>query len=120
LGPAEILVEVRVPKCPAAGWSYQKMTRRAQDWATVAVAAIVEPTNGSVGRASIGLTNMGATPLRASEAEEALAEGAAIEEAAALVSEGTDPSSDYAASADFRLHLARVLGRRALEEAIAR
>ncbi|MBA3402212.1 MAG: xanthine dehydrogenase family protein subunit M, partial [Actinobacteria bacterium] len=43
-----------------------------------------------------------------------------IEEAAALVSEGTDPSSDYAASADFRLHLARVLGRRALEEAVSR
>ncbi|MBA3382665.1 MAG: xanthine dehydrogenase family protein subunit M [Actinobacteria bacterium] len=120
LGPAEMLVEVRVPKKPGAGWSYQKMTRRAQDWATVAVAAIVERANGSVGKASIGLTNMGATPLRASAAEEALAGGAAIEEAAALVSEGTDPSSDYAASADFRLHLARVLGLRALEEAVTR
>lgn len=135
LGPAEMLVEVRVPKKPGAGWSYQKMTRRAQDWATVAVAAIVEGrngsvekavaaiverTNGSVGKTSIGLTNMGATPLRASAAEDALAGGAGIEEAAALVSEGTDPSSDYAASADFRLHLARVLGRRALEEAVSR
>ena len=50
---------------PSAGWSYVKMRRRAQDWATVGVAAIVERTNGSVGKASIGLTNMGATPLRA-------------------------------------------------------
>ncbi len=120
IAPAEMLVEVRVPKRPAAGWSYTKMTRRAQDWATVAVAAIVERTNGSVGKASIGLTNMGATPLRATAAEDALAGGATIAEAAGLIPAGTDPSTDYAASADFRRHLAKVLGRRALEEAVAR
>ena len=120
IAPAEMLVEVRVPKRAAAGWSYTKMTRRAQDWATVAVAAIVERTNGAVGKASIGLTNMGATPLRASAAEDALAGGATIAEAAALIPDGTDPSTDYAASADFRRHLAKVLGRRALEEAVAR
>ena len=97
-----------------------KMRRRAQDWATVAVAAIVERTNGSVGKASIGLTNMGATPLRARAAEDALAGGTPIGEASALISEGTDPSSDQAASAEFRRHLAEVLGRRALEEAMAR
>ena len=120
IAPAEMLVEVRVPKRAAAGWSYTKMTRRAQDWATVAVAAIVERTNGSVGKASIGLTNMGATPLRASAAEDALAGGATIAKAAALIPDGTDPSTDYAASADFRRHLAKVLGRRALEEAVGR
>jgi carbon-monoxide dehydrogenase medium subunit len=116
----EMLVEVRVPKQASAGWSYMKMRRRAQDWATVAVAAIVERTNGSVGKASIGLANMGATPLRARAAEEALAGGTAIGEAAALIPEATDPSSDQAASAEFRRHLAEVLGRRALEEAITR
>jgi carbon-monoxide dehydrogenase medium subunit len=97
-----------------------KMRRRAQDWATVAVAAIVERTNGSVGKASIGLANMGATPLRARAAEEALAGGTEIGEAAALIPEGTDPSSDQAATAEFRRHLAEVVGRRALEEAITR
>ena len=120
IAPDEMLVEVRVPKRASAGWSYMKMRRRAQDWATVAVAAIVERTNGSVGKAWIGLANMGATPLRARAAEEALAGGAAIGEAAALIPEATDPSSDQAASAEFRRHLAEVIGRRALEEAIAR
>lgn len=118
--PTEMLVEARVPKQGAAGWSYQKMTRRAQDWATVAVAAVVERTNGSIGKASIGLANMGATPLRARAAEDALAGGASIEKAAELIPEGTEPASDHAASADFRRHLATVLGRRALEEAVAR
>jgi carbon-monoxide dehydrogenase medium subunit len=121
LGPAEMLTEVRVPKHEGStGWSYLKMRRRAQDWATVAVAAVVERTNGSIGKAAIGLTNMGPTPLRATRAEQALAGGAGIEDAAALIADDTDPPSDTFASADFRRHLARVLGRRALEEAASR
>jgi aerobic carbon-monoxide dehydrogenase medium subunit len=120
LQPDELLVEVRVPKLGSAGSSYVKMARRAQDWATVAVAAVVERTNGSIGKASIALTNMGATTLRAHAAEEALGGGASIEEASAQASDGTDPPSDQAASSDFRRHLARVLTRRALEEAAAR
>jgi aerobic carbon-monoxide dehydrogenase medium subunit len=121
MAPDEMLVEVRVPKLGAAsGWSYVKMCRRAQDWATVAVAAIVERSNGSLDKASIGLTNMGATPLRASAAEKAIAGGATIEEAVKVIPQGTDPPSDTAASSDFRLHLSTVLGRRALEEAVTR
>ena len=120
LEPDEMLVEIRVPKLGSAGWSYVKMARRAQDWATVAVAAVVERSNGSIGKASIALTNMGATSLRATAAEEALAGGASIEDAAALAADGTEPPSDHAASADFRRHLARVLTRRALEEAAGR
>ena len=120
IAPDEVLVEVRVPKLGSNGWSYTKMARRAQDWATVAVAAIVERTNGSIGRASIALANMGATSLRASAAEDALAGGASIDDASMLLAEGTEPPSDHAASADFRRHLVRVLGRRALEEAAGR
>ncbi|MDW8338799.1 MAG: xanthine dehydrogenase family protein subunit M [Thermoleophilia bacterium] len=117
----EMLVEVRVPALGAGrGWAFEKMSRRAQDWATVAVAAVVERANGSLARASVALVNMGGTPLRAAAVEEAIAGGASIEEAAALAAEGTEPPSDHAASADFRRHLARVLTRRALERATAR
>jgi carbon-monoxide dehydrogenase medium subunit len=120
VAPGELLVEARVPKLGSAtGWSYVKMSRRAQDWATVAVAALVERKNGSVTSAAIALTNMGATPLRASSAEEALADGSSVAEAAAHIAEGTEPPSDHAGSADFRKHLAQVLGRRSLEEAAA-
>jgi len=119
LAPGEVLVEIRVPKLGSAGWSYTKMSRRAQDWATVAVAAVVDG-NGSVERAAIALTNMGATTMRATAAEEALAVGASIADAADLAAEGTEPPTDHAASSDFRRHLARVLTRRALEEATSR
>jgi aerobic carbon-monoxide dehydrogenase medium subunit len=119
LAPDEMLVQIRVPKLGSAGWSYTKMSRRAQDWATVAVAAVVHG-NGSIERASVALTNMGGTPMHARATEQALGSGASIEDASALAAEDTDPPSDHAASSDFRRHLARVLTRRALEEARSR
>jgi carbon-monoxide dehydrogenase medium subunit len=118
LRAGEMLVEIRVPKLGSStGWSYVKMARRAQDWATVGVAAVVERSNGSISKAAIALTNMGATTVRARAAEEAIAGGASIDDASALISEGRNPPSDQAASAEFRKHLARVLGKRALNEA---
>ena len=115
LAPGEMLVEIRVPKLGSAGWSYTKLNRRAQDWATVAVAVVARNGDGT----AIALTNMGATPLRATAAEQALAGGASIADAAALAAEGTEPPSDHAASSEFRAHLARVLTQRALAEATA-
>ena len=121
VGPAEMLTEIRVPKLEnSAGWAYLKAQRRAQDWATVGVAALVRRTNGSVESASIGLVNMGATPMHAQAAEAALASGSSIGDAAQLLAEGTEPPSDQAGSSAYRAHLVTVVGRRALEEAIAR
>ena len=121
LGPGEVLTEIRVPKLgESTGWSYLKLNRRAQDWATVGVAALVHRDNGNIAGASIALTNMGAIPIRAKAAEDALAGGAKPADAAAQMAEGADPPSDHAASSEFRAHLARVLGRRAIEEALTR
>ena len=122
LAPDEVLTEIRVPKLGGAGWSYKKFNRRAQDWAVVGVAAVVERSNGSIGSARIGLTNMGSTPLRATAAEDALsgADPSSVAEATSSADEGTSPSSDIAASEEYRRHLARVLCRRAVEEALGR
>ena len=123
LEPDEVVTEVRVPKLSAeTGWSYKKFSRRSQDWAIVGVAAVVEKSNGNIDSARIGLTSMGSTPIRASTVEEALS-GASpdgVAEAAESADEGTAPSSDDAASAEFRKHLARVWTRRAVEEALNR
>jgi aerobic carbon-monoxide dehydrogenase medium subunit len=119
VGPAEVLVEVRVPKL-GAGWGfhYEKFHRAAQAWALVGVAALVQRSNGSIAQARVGLTNMGTTPVRASATEAALAgvdaSPAAVAAAAAHAAEGTHPSSDLHAQADYREHLARVLTRRAV------
>jgi aerobic carbon-monoxide dehydrogenase medium subunit len=106
LAPDELLSAVRVPRGGTVPWGYQKFVRRANDWATVGVAAY----DGRV-----ALASMGGTPLRAHATEEALRSGASIAEAAALAAEGTSPGYDFHADTDYREHLARVLTRRALE-----
>lgn len=108
----EILVDIRVPAVPDAGWSFQKFNRRALDWAIVGVAAVHR--NGSSG---VGLVNMGPTPLLAAGVASAWSSGASPAEAAERVVEGTDPGADINATVEFRTHLAKVLTRRALEEA---
>ena len=123
LGPQDVLTEIRVPKLGASrGWSYLKFNRRAQDWATVGVAAVVKRDNGTIAEAAVALTNMGLTPLRATAAEEALTGSSADDVAAGAekADEGANPPSDTNASGDFRRQLARVLTRRALEEALSR
>ncbi len=122
LAPDEVLTEIRVPKLNGAGWSYKKFNRRAQDWAVVGVAAVVERSNGTINSARIGLTNMGSTPVRATSVEGALSGASpdAVAQATQSADEGTSPSSDIAASAEYRRHLARVLSRRAVEEALSR
>jgi carbon-monoxide dehydrogenase medium subunit len=120
LGQQDVLTEIRVPKLGPAGWSYVKFTRRAQDWATVAVAALVRRSNGTVEDAAIALTNMGPTPLRARTAEGTLRSVDDVSAAAESVAAESDPPSDTAGSAEYRRHLATVLARRALAEAIGR
>jgi aerobic carbon-monoxide dehydrogenase medium subunit len=105
LSADEMLVEVRIPRTGRSGWHYEKFTRRANDWAIVAVATVA-------GR--VALANMGSTPVRAAATEAALAGGASPEGAAALAAEGTNPVEDMHADRAYRRHLARVLTRRSL------
>jgi aerobic carbon-monoxide dehydrogenase medium subunit len=122
LEEGEILVEIRVPEL-AGDWGvrYEKFNRVAQAWSIVAVAAAVRRENGHIAEARIGLTNMGPTPLRASATEAALNGAAASPDAVAAAArsaaEGTSPSSDLNARADYREHLAQVLTRRAVTAA---
>jgi carbon-monoxide dehydrogenase medium subunit len=118
----EVLTEVHVPAMDGWGFGYQKFNRRSEDWAMVAVTALVRRgEDGACQDVRVALTNMGSTPLRAEAVESAL-RGAPLEErriaeAAEQAAEGTDPPADLNASADYKRHLARVLCARALREA---
>jgi aerobic carbon-monoxide dehydrogenase medium subunit len=107
LEPDELLTEIRIPKPARPGWSFQKFTKRAIDWAIVGAAVQGD---------QVALVNMGSTPLRASAVEQALAGGAAPAEAAAYAAQGTSPPEDINADRAYREHLARVLVGRALAE----
>jgi carbon-monoxide dehydrogenase medium subunit len=122
LEEGELLVEVRIPKLSGQwGMHYEKFNRVAQAWSIVAVAAAVRREDGRIAEARIGLTNMGPTPLRATATEQALAGAEATDEAIAAAAqraaEGTSPSSDLNAQADYREHLVQVLTRRAVTAA---
>ncbi len=70
--PAEVLTEVRMPAFDGWGYSYQKFNRRSEDWAMVAVSALVKQTGDVCEDVRVGLTNMSSVPLRAGAVEEAL------------------------------------------------
>jgi carbon-monoxide dehydrogenase medium subunit len=121
VGEQEVLTEVRMPALDGYGFGYEKFNRRAEDWAMVAVCALMRVDGGVVSDVRVGLTNMGSTPLRATAVEEALrgqpATAEAIAAAAAQADEGTDPPGDLNATPQYKRHLARVMARRALAEA---
>src|SRR3712207_6320971 len=123
LAPNEVLTEIRVPKLgPNAGWSYKKFNRRAQDWAVVGAAAVVERSDGTISSARVGLTKQGPTPRRAPAAGGRCpgVHAYTVAEEPQNAEEATSPASDIAASSEYRRHLARVLSRRAVEEALGR
>ncbi|HWK29820.1 MAG TPA: xanthine dehydrogenase family protein subunit M [Solirubrobacter sp.] len=122
VGEDEILTEVRFPALEGYGFGYEKFNRRQEDWAMVAVSALVKKGgDGTCADVRIGLTHMGSTPLRATAAEDALRgrplNADTIADAASHAADGTQPPSDLNATQDYKRHLARVLTRRALTAA---
>jgi carbon-monoxide dehydrogenase medium subunit len=121
VAPDEVLTEIRIPAFEGWGFGYEKFNRRSEDWAMVAVSAVLKQTGDVCEDVRIGLTNMGSVPLRARAVEDALRGQALTREqiaaAAEHAPEGTDPPADLNASAEYKRHLARVLCRRVLEQA---
>jgi carbon-monoxide dehydrogenase medium subunit len=118
----EVLTEIRVPALDGYGHSYHKFNRRSEDWAMVGVCVVVKDSGGTCEDVRIGLTNMASVPLRATAAEEALRGQALsaenIAKAAELAADQTNPPSDLNATAEYKQHLARVLTRRAITDAL--
>ncbi len=111
LQPDELVCEVVFPIANGPH-KYIKFRRRLFDWAIVAAGA--QKVDGGW---RIGLTNVGTTPVRATAVEQALAQGASPEQAAEQASEGLNPSGDIRATPEYKKHLARVLTKRAIQQA---
>ncbi len=126
MGPREVLTEVEVPPIPeTTGWSFQEVARRHGDYALVGVAVTMTTDGDRFARVRIVLFAVGGAPVIAAAAEESLSgapiNATAISTAARVAArEDIDPLADIHASTEFRRHLAEVLVRRALHEALAR
>jgi aerobic carbon-monoxide dehydrogenase medium subunit len=120
----ELITEVRLPLLPVAGTAVLEQSRTAGDFATVAVAAVVNITEGIVSDARVAATGVEGRPLRFTDAESLLLgsrpENRVFEEAGRMAADGVDPISDATASADYRRHLVKVLVRRAVDQARSR
>jgi aerobic carbon-monoxide dehydrogenase medium subunit len=115
----ELITEIRVP-ATARTVAYVKTEQKASGFALAGV-AVVAGADGI----RIGVTGIAPKAYRAAAAEQALAGQTSpsvetIALAAARVADGVEPLSDIHASASFRVHLAQVNMRRALEKALTR
>jgi len=125
VGPGEMLVEVRIPVLPNSGSAYQKVERKAGDWAVAAAgAAVALDRAGRIAEAGVGLAAVGAEAVNAHQVEDALRGNEPSEElyaeAGRLASESCNPVTDGRGIAAYKRHLAGELTVRALRQAVAR
>jgi len=127
LEPDEILVEIELPFMPPrTGWSFMEVAPRAGDYALMGVAALVTlEKNAKCKQAKLVYLNAGDGPVDAKEAAKILGgeklNDKLIESSARLASEKEiNPFGNIHTSPDFQRHLANVLTKKALKQAIHR
>ncbi len=127
LEPEELLVEVEIPLLkPKTGWALLEVARRPHDFALVGVAAVVRLNDkDECEHAKLVLFSVGEGPVEAHKAIDVMLgqklDQDVIQEASEVASsEDIDPSSDIHATTEFRRHLAGVLTRRAIEQALSK
>lgn len=122
--PNELLCEVRIPIGVRQGSAYEKVERRAGDFAIVAAGASVWlAADGTIDDAAIGLTavNLDGTvgeaeaALRGSQPSEEL-----YAEAGRIAALACEPTADQRGPIDYKRHLAGELTHRVLRRAVDR
>jgi len=124
VGDGEMLIELRIPLKPGGSSAYEKVERRAGDWAVVSSGAAVWITDGVITDARVGLAAVGPNTTGIPAISEALRGNAPSEalyaRAGAIAAENCNPSSDMRGSVEYKRHLANELTQRALRRSVAR
>ncbi len=123
--PGELLEAVHIPPPVGTGSAYVRLEyRRQMEIAVVGATAAVGIDDGRVTHARVAITALAPTIRRVPDAEKALmgSDGGAeaVESAAHAVAAASTPISDVRGSADYRSAMAAVIGRRAIQCALAR
>ena len=113
LATDEVLTQVRIPRSAGRRFGFAELARRHGDFALAGAAVATDP-------ARIVFFGLGGTPGRMADAEAALDQGGGADEVAAVATHGIDAVSDVHADAAYRCRAARVVLRRALEQARVR
>ncbi|MDT4976031.1 MAG: aerobic carbon-monoxide dehydrogenase medium subunit [Pseudonocardiales bacterium] len=120
----EMLIEIRIPVRAGGSSAYEKVERRAGDWAVVSCGAALWMDGDLISDARVGLAAVGPNTTGIPAISDALRGKAPSEElferAGAIAGENCSPQNDMRGSADYKRHLANELTRRALRRAVAR
>ena len=123
LRDGEVLVKVEVPGLrPGTGSAYLKFEHPASGYAVVGAAAVVTlDGSGKCQAAALGFNGVAATPVHGAAVTEALVgrepDDEAIDDAVSRNLSVGDPLGDSYASGEYRVHLAKTYGKRALKAA---
>jgi carbon-monoxide dehydrogenase medium subunit len=124
VGPAEMLIEIRIPLRPGGSSAYEKVGRRAGDWAVVSGGAAVWLADKVIADARVGLAAVGPNTTGIPAVAQALRGQPPSEElyaqAGAIAAASCAPVTDQRGSAEYKRHLAAELTRRTLRRAVAR
>lgn len=124
LEPNEILTEIRIPTRGGAS-AYEKLGRRGghTDYAVAGASAWVDSADGSISDARVALTGVGTKTELANGVMEALigSDGSesAVASAAEHAVEGMTVLEDLYGSVDYKTHLAKVMVKRAVLQALS-
>lgn len=120
----EMLTEIRVPIRQGGSSAYEKVERRAGDWAVVSCGAAVWMDGGLISDARVGLAAVGPNTTGIPAISDALRGMAPSEDlyaqAGAIAAQNCTPTADMRGTVEYKLHLADELTRRALRRSVAR
>jgi carbon-monoxide dehydrogenase medium subunit len=124
VGDAEMLIEVRFPVRPGGSSAYEKVERRAGDWAVVSAGAAVWLEDGLITDARVGLAAVGPNTTGLPEISAALRGRQPSEDlyaqAGEIAARRCDPATDMRGTENYKRHLADELTRRTLRRSVAR
>jgi carbon-monoxide dehydrogenase medium subunit len=121
----EVLTQISFPAARAGtGTSFMEAARRHGDFAIVGAGTSITIEGGVVSDARIVLIGVGQTALRRPDAERLLVgtsgDAASVAAAGAAAAADLEPASDLHGTSAYRRHVAGVMVRRTLEQAISR
>lgn len=124
LNQGEIVTEVIVPNFSGYKYSYQKLERKAGDFAIVGVAVLLKTEGDVIKDARIGITGVNNVAVRAFDAENILKDSkisnGVIEKAANEAVKYANPVADIRGSVEYKKKATIVMTRRAILEALKR
>ncbi|BDC18146.1 glyceraldehyde dehydrogenase subunit beta [Acidianus sp. HS-5] len=124
LSQGEVVTEVSIPDVSSYKYSYQKLERKAGDFAIVGVAVLIKTNGDEVEDFRIGVTGVNNKAYRSQVAEEMIKgrkiNDEIIDKIAQEVADESNPTSDIRGSAEYKRKATKVMTKRAILDALKR